>query len=297
MIVLFTVLLALANEPFRPVMMTLVGDLVSSDKRRMAYTFLRFSINVGMSIGPALGGYLATRSFTWLFLIDGITSFLAGVYLWRKLPHLSVQKEAQVSDDLTPKSGGFFAVIKDVPFVFFLISMVGIGMVYFQHESTQPLFMVNNLGLIESDVGLIFLTNTILVILFEIPLNLRIKAWSHLSSLTLGCVLMTLGFGLLVFAHSLWFVLVTVGVWTFGEMITFAAAGSWVSERGAKQTQGLYMGYFSSAFGIAAMVGPWAGAQLLEKAGPVSLWGACFFIGILSTALLLGIRKPSQSVV
>jgi predicted MFS family arabinose efflux permease len=73
--------LAMLTESFRPAAMSFFGEAVPAAQRKSAFAVYRLAINLGMAIGPAVGGFLATISFRWLFVADGATSLAAGVVL------------------------------------------------------------------------------------------------------------------------------------------------------------------------------------------------------------------------
>ena len=78
---------AIASEAFRPPSMAIIGELAGPQQRKAAFALTRLAINLGMSIGPVVGGFLAMHSFKLLFYVDGATSLLAGVLIatlpWR----------------------------------------------------------------------------------------------------------------------------------------------------------------------------------------------------------------------
>ena len=76
-----TVALAMLTEAFRPAAMSFFGEAVESARRKSAFAVYRLAINLGMAIGPAIGGVLATLSFRYLFLVDGATSLAAATVL------------------------------------------------------------------------------------------------------------------------------------------------------------------------------------------------------------------------
>src|SRR5262245_59574889 len=61
---------AMVNEAFRPASMSVISDWVQPERRKAAFALSRLAINLGMSNGPAAGGFIATISFTALFFID-----------------------------------------------------------------------------------------------------------------------------------------------------------------------------------------------------------------------------------
>src|SRR3954468_3805534 len=82
-----TVLWAACAELFRPASLAAITHVVPPEQRKPAYALNRLAINLGMSIGPALGGFLAAVSFRAMFLVDSATTLIAGTVLtvthWR----------------------------------------------------------------------------------------------------------------------------------------------------------------------------------------------------------------------
>ena len=76
-----TALFSFTNEAFRPAAMSLVGTLGPPEYRKQAFALQRLAVNLGMSVGPAIGGVLAQVSFPALFWTDGATTLLAAAFL------------------------------------------------------------------------------------------------------------------------------------------------------------------------------------------------------------------------
>ena len=76
-----TIVLAMLTEGFRPAAMAFFGETVAPARRKSAFAVYRLAINLGMAIGPAVGGILATLSFRYLFWVDGATSLAAALVL------------------------------------------------------------------------------------------------------------------------------------------------------------------------------------------------------------------------
>ena len=78
---IISVILAVLSEAFRPAGMAFISNEVSIDQRKQAYALYRLAINLGMSIGPVVGGLLSSVNFNLIFYVDGITSIAAGIFL------------------------------------------------------------------------------------------------------------------------------------------------------------------------------------------------------------------------
>lgn len=288
--------LAATGEAFRPAAMSSIAEYATAEQRKVALAFNRLAINLGMSLGPLVGGLIVVHSYPALFWIDGVTSLLAAsiliIFLWpeTKLMRENAEKPAR-------ERGAFKQVLADRTFLYFALSLIPVSMVFFQHESSLSIYMTHHLGLKESWYGFVFTINTILIILFEIPLNFYTSHWSHRKSLSLGCLFFAVGFGCTLFADTAVKIMMTVAIWTVGEMILFPAMANYVSELAPRGRQGLYMGVYSMAFSIAFIVGPWLGTTVLSKFGTTSLWTGCFIFAALSSLMMLRIHRRASAVV
>ncbi len=87
MIVLCAGATGLAGELYRPASSALLADLVPAGQRVTAFAAYRMALNAGFAFGPATAGWLARKSFLWLFVGDAATSVLFGLVAWIALPH------------------------------------------------------------------------------------------------------------------------------------------------------------------------------------------------------------------
>ena len=284
------VVLSAVSEAMRPATLALVSDLAPPELRRQAFALNRLAINLGMSVGPARGGFLAARSFQTLFWVDGATSIAAALVLLLFPLRVGVVE----SHAGAPPSLG---AIADRRLRYVILCLLPVLLVFFQHEGAMPVWMVGDLGMPTQNFGLLFTVNTLLIVFLEVRLNGLTAYWSPARSLSVGSALCTIGFGALAFLTSYWGVLATVVIWTFGEMILFPSTAAYVSELAPPSRRGEYMGFYSMSFGIGFTLGPWAGLSVLEAAGARTLWIACLAVGTVSTFLLGRIRSEAPAPV
>src|SRR3982074_461414 len=173
-----TVLGAGCAEMFRPASLAAITHVVAPEQRRQAFALNRLAINLGMSIGPALGGFLATVSFHAMFAVDAVTTLLAGAVLaltpWRAFS--GVNSEARNGSG---ESAGTGPITPDSAFLIFLGGVFLVGIVFFQHESALPLYLVQYLHLSPAFYGMLFTINTLLIVALEVPLNTATLHWSN----------------------------------------------------------------------------------------------------------------------
>jgi MFS family permease len=278
------------TEAVRPASLSVLTDATPAEQRKAAFALNRLAVNLGMSLGPAVGGFLATASFPMLFVVDGMTSAAAGILLTVLLRrHPSTSATMAAAPDIT---GG---VLGDRRMLAFMAAVALCACVFFQIDATLPLYLIDDLSLPVSFFGLLFTLNTGLIILVEVPLNLATAHWPHRRALVLGALLFAAGFGALAFATGPISVAATVVIWTFGEMILFPVAASYVSELAPPSRRGEYMGAYWMAFALAMMIGPLAGTLFMARYGAQALWLAVLAVGLFAAAITFVTVEGSAS--
>jgi MFS family permease len=286
-----TFIWAVLSEAFRPASMAFISDEITSDRRKTAFALQRLAINLGMSIGPVIGGILSTINFHLLFYINGLTGIAAGIFL--SLSHFEKHETAQQKVELiapvVPHQK--VSVFSDRRLIYFLLALIPVEIVFFQHIGALPLFIVSDLGFSNAVFGLLTAVNTVLIIFIEVPLNDSMRHWDDRKSLALGALLCGVGFGLMAFTNTITPIVFLIVIWTFGEMIFFPSSGEYIAKIAPEKQRGEYMGYFQMAFSFAFMVGPWLGATALDLYGPFNLWLGCLVFGLISTMMMLRLRE------
>jgi MFS family permease len=289
-----TILWSITGEAFRPASLAVITGVVPSERRRSAFSVNRLAINLGMSIGPAFGGFLLMYSYPLIFWVDGATSLLAAILVsvaMARKPILTVQeREPGEAGFPTPSK----ALWRDRRLFLFLLTIFPVFVTFFQHSSTVPLVFFEVLHQPASAFGFLFTFNTILIVLVEIPINLAMAKWSHRTVLSLGALLVGAGFGAMTFATGFWSVAATVVIWTFGEMIFLPGASAYVGEIAPAHRQGAYMGSYQMVANASFAVGPWLGATVYQQFGPSVLWTGLFVFCGLSSFFLLRLHERTQ---
>ena len=274
---------ALVSEGFRPASMSILADLAPAELRKAVFSLNRLAINLGMSVGPALGGFIAARSYHGLFWVDGATTLAAWfvlVLLVRHHPH---------KHEKTPDPA-LLSALRDPVLGYFLLAIIPVVIVFFQHEGPMPIYLVRDLKLPESFYGSLFTINTLIIVVLEVRLNLATARWSHRRTLMVGSLLYAIGFGAMVAARAPATIIATVVIWTFGEMILFPGMSDYVASIAPPARRGAYMGLYTFTFSVAFSLGPWVGTWMLDAWGSLVLWPVMGVLGILSALALSRVK-------
>src|SRR5215471_7136792 len=282
-----TFLWAVVADAARPATMSALTSSAQPAQRKAAIALNRLAINLGMSVGPAIGGFLAQASFPLLFVVDGVTS-LAAMTLLSALLWARRSSGAPAPIDHPERSAVFSGnpvVWRDrAALTLFAISLI-MNVVFSQHQGAMPLYLVRDLHYRESFYGGLFVLNTLIIVAIEVPLNVSMAHWPARPAIALATVLIAVGYGALAFAQTPLPIAFTVVLWTFGEMIFFPTSTAYVAHLAPPGRTGEYMGAFASTFSLALIVGPWLGATLLDRIGAPATWATMLTIGLVAAGM------------
>jgi predicted MFS family arabinose efflux permease len=287
------------NGSFWPSQSTLLAGLAPPARRHAAYALQRVSRNLGIGLGGLTGGLIATTSnpttFTFLFAIDAAT-FLAFVVVLVFVPdpELPPMEEGE-------RPGRYRDVLRDR----LLLGIVGLNILFVSAGYAQiellPAFAKNEAGVTERAIGVIFLVNTLVIVLAQLPIAHQLEGRRRMPALALMTVLWATSWMLvLLFGATLEAVAAAVGfalagvVFGLGECFQGPTQGALVADLAPPRLRGRYMALSTISWEIGFVIGPAIGGFILDHR-PLALWplaaGVCLLAGVGALALERGIPR------
>lgn len=282
-----TATFGLTSDLYRPASAALLTDLVPSERRLVAFAGYRLAINVGFAVGPAVAGFLAERSFVWLFVGEAVTSIILGVVALVALPEGVRTRRREEA-----RGAGLRAVGQDRSFLVFLVAVVLSGFVYWQSGAAFPLH-VRDSGLSTTVYGLLIGLNATIIVFLELPLIRFVRPLPAPRVIAVGVLITGAGFALTALAHSVLPLAATVVVWTVGEMAAAPTSSAYVAERAPLRLRGRYQGAYGMTFALSHILAPAVGTSLYAWS-PDGLWLICGAVSVLSAALI--VRLPGGAI-
>jgi len=274
-----TFVAAATGELYRPAMNAAIVDVVPPPDRARAWGLSYWAMNAGWVFGLALGGFLAARSYTALFLADALTSVLFALIVLSRVP----ETRPPGTHAHSPLEG-LGLVLRDRTYVLFLLLHLVALTIFVQFQLALPLDMRGK-GLDEARFATVLVVNGIGVVLLQ-PLQAALGGRRDPSrQLAASALFFGLGYGANALAGVLppFPVYLAAGVlWTVGEVLGFPYAAQLVAELAPVSLRGRYQGAFSMSWGLAFTLSPIVGGLLLSRVGPTGLWLACLAAGGLA---------------
>jgi MFS family permease len=284
-IAVLTALAGLTAELYRPASSALLADLVPLGRRVTAFALYRLAINAGFAMGPAAAGFLADRSFLWLFWGDALTSAVFGVLAVIALPERPHGKPVDEH-----RGEAIRAILHDPIFLRFLAASILAGFVYVQSTSTFALH-VRDSGFRNAVYGSLISLNGLMVILLELAVTSVTQRLRPRRVIAGGMLLVGVGFGLTALAHTVPVLALTVVVWTLGEILSAPVGSAYVADIARPHLRGRYQGAWGLTWGLAAILAPVVGTRVYAW-NASGFWLLCAGLGGLAAGLVLVGREP-----
>lgn len=232
-----------------PALQAAVADLSPPQDRMSAFTLVRIMVNLGVAVGPIIGGVLASIGFEYIFMVASIATVIEVVVLYLAVPESYKSRETTTRE--TPKSS-YLGALKNRFFLTFLL--VSIIFQFFIRQSGVSLtvyaVVFNNLSLI--DLGIVYAVNGSLVVLLQFRmLRLMTSRWSAIMWRGIGTVVWAAAFSVLVFSASFAVIILFMIISTVGENFTTPTTNTIVTKIAPSNQRGSYIGAYSffSSFG------------------------------------------------
>lgn len=287
------------NDAFRPALMTAVASTVEPSSRVRALSAMRLALNLGMAIGPAIGGMVAAISYTWLFLGDAASCLLAAAALaWgiRRWGLASLGGEAGARPSTTsprPRTTEASASRDGHPrrvMLALLVVCAIYAVVIYQFFTTVPVFLHTQRAWSEAQVGRLLGLQALLIVALQMPLVHRLERRTPLRVAALGALLSCVALGALTVGDGAWVALTSTVLWAIGEMLSLPFLTTAVVNL-AGRSPARAMGLFTAALSSGWIVAPGLGLWVSEAWGWDALWISCALVGVGIAGAMLALAS------
>jgi predicted MFS family arabinose efflux permease len=256
----------------------MVADLVAPDRQEIAYASVRVASNLGVTIGPPLGGLLLIGG-SWNHLWLGTLALsLAGFAIAvRYIPRGGAYAPAG-----PPQRGSFAVIIRDSPFLLFMVASIFATMTYIATDTLLPISLTTTHHLAPAAWGALMILNPLAVTVFQ----LRLTRWTSSipASLKLGIAMPLMGvpFLLLNVNGSVPVIAVVIVLFVIGEMLWVPTSQAVVAALAPSDIRGAYMGAFGGTWSVGWALTPFLGLEVRNAYGDATMWMCVAAVGVLA---------------
>lgn len=295
---------SIVSDSFRPANSVAITKYAKPENITRAFSLNRMAVNLGFSIGPALGGILSAISYEFLFFSNAFTALAAGILyivffkkrnILAKLKARKVQEAIEIKKENSPYRDGKFLV-----YCFFCMLF---SICFFQLFSTLTIFYKDTAHLSQQSIGYILGYSGFLVVLLEMGLvQVAEKYFSLAVTMFLGTFICGFAYAMLGFDYSILTLVISMSLLCVGEIWALPFMSTITALRSGKNNKGAYMGLNGISFSIAFIVTPTLGTFIAERFGFTILW---IGTGVLATIIaiafyyivpwMIGDRKHAES--
>ncbi|MEV7775204.1 MFS transporter [Kitasatospora sp. NPDC086791] len=275
---------------FSPAANTLIADLATPEQRPFSYTVSYIGNNLGMGIGPLLGGVAAAYSYHVMFAVNILVGLLCTAVIWIWVPRdTRTGGTAPKADKRSGPLGHGHVLWLVLASFFYVAPLIGL-------EYALPLAVTTVLNASAGLVGLVYTVNSVVVVSLGLFVEKRIPAFRTRTLLLIAGALWALGLGILDFGFSLAAVLLSTVVWTLGEIIASVVVPTYIADHVDERRVGRFMALNGFVLGLARLVVPVGLGLVWDAHGTRPVLHTMLVTPLVGIAVfaLLRIRAPAQ---
>ncbi len=268
----------------------MLADLLPKEKRADGYSLMRMINNVGVAIGPMVGGFLAATSYTVTFVIGAacmlIFSLIVAFRVRETLDTSTIQTSSIRAD-----FEEYAAIFSDKYFMHICTGFTLVMMGAVQMFVLLAVYSKTNFGMPESRFGFIVAINALMVVFLQYGTTQWTKKKAPLSMMAIGALLYGAGIGSVALGTNFWHFMVSMVIMTAGELILVPTTTTLIANLAPAHMRGRYMGMYSLTQGVGQGIGPVMGGFLNDNLAPVFIWHGGMVMALMGAISFFTLRR------
>lgn len=287
-------MLSIISETFRPANSVSIAYYSKPDNIIRSFSLNRMALNLGFSIGPALGGFLAAVSYTFLFYGNAVAAFFSAILFFLYFRNRKGnEQEAKKVEQEEEIAGNTRSPYRDKLFVLFSLLSCIFAVCFFQLFSTLPLYYRDIYQMTEANIGVILAFSGVVVFLLEmLAVHVLERRASARDIIVAGTALCGISFLILNLAHGTWVLYVAMFVLCISEILAMPFMATVTLQRSSVKSRGAYMGLNALSLSAAHIFSPFIGTRVASIYGFNTLWwGTAVLLMLTAVGFFFVIRK------
>ncbi|MDD2898826.1 MAG: MFS transporter [Desulfuromonadaceae bacterium] len=275
---------------FAPGMLSLVADVMPSNRLGQAYGWYTTAIYVAMTLGPASGGYFARiMGLRQVFVVSGLLLVAVVMLALLVLPRESPRHNT----DFHAIAAGSFELLRNRNLLACLLATVGSCIGFGVFLTFIPLY-ASLQGYNAAQVGLVFTAQAIINVVGRVPIGMLADHLDRRWLVAAGLVVIAVSLATMGQVFQLAHLMACAAVMGVGMALTFTAIGALIAELVPVVQRGLAMGMYNSSIYLGMMSGSAIMGLSLEQIGYPSAFAAAGCVALITFVLFILMMKSKS---
>ncbi|SMQ76052.1 Predicted arabinose efflux permease, MFS family [Bacillus sp. OV166] len=269
--ILLNALNGLCTSFFEPTSQALMADLTSKEKRMKVYSLRYTAMNIGASVGPLIGAYLASTAAKLSFAITGTTYLIYAIVLVYFMKKLVIQTD-KISKKVVSLGDAFWIIKTDKALRYLIIGIILVNIGYVQIDSNLPQILEGTV-----DNGIVIFSslitiNALMVVFLQMPISYVAEKFRLMQVMVVGAIFMAAGLIAFSFVSGWVTAILAIVLLTLGEILIFPSNSMMIDQLAPEHLRGTYFG--AAQFRkIGNFLGPVIGGYILSLyQGQIMFW-------------------------
>jgi len=303
---MFAVLMALRGfflPLYRVAGDAMVADLITDEDQRLpAYSLLRTVNNIGVAVGPVLGGIVAAYSYRASFLTAAFAmmSFAMIVLTWMRetlirpagLPGSAgprAEKPLAAAPTKASAGIGYGQIFRDTLFVVAVLAFSCNGMGAGLPFQLLGVYGKENFGVTEEQTGLIMMVNAMMVVSFQVLVANYTRRLNRVKVLSTGALFYAAGIGSIALGRQAGHFALSMAVLTIGELLIAPTFTSFAVNLAPSEMRGRYMSLYWIGWSASRGFGPALAGRIYDAYSPALIWAVGGIWNLLAAIIFISL--------
>jgi MFS family permease len=284
------ILFGVGLAAFAPGMLSLVADVMPSERLGQAYGWYTTAVYLAMTLGPATGGYLAkVLGLRQVFAVSGSLLLAVALVALLVLPEGPPRRKTELHAVLA----GSFALLHNRRLLASLLATAGSCIGFGVFLTFMPLYASLH-GYDPAQVGLLFAAQAITNVLGRMPIGKIADRIDRRRIVAAGLICLAVALTAMGQAAQLAQLLCCAAVMGVGMALTFTTIGAMIADQTPALQRGLAMGMYNSCIYLGLMAGSTVMGIALKRIGYPLGFAAAGGVNLVALALFFPMAREKK---
>jgi MFS family permease len=274
----------------------ILADMLSPADRVQGYSIFRMARNIGVALGPILGGIVLSSNYNIGFMGAAAALTFYGLITLFFLRETLVRDPNAKHESLREQIHVYRQALTNKPFAHMVGAFTLMEICAALMWVLLAVYVKQNFGVAEATYSWLPTTNALMVVFLQVFITRIIKRYRDTQVMPIGALFYAVAMMIVGLSSQFWGFWLAMVVMTIGELITAPTATTFVANLAPQDQRGRYLGVFGLTWQVAMAIGPFAAGILSDTLGLRSPWFFSALVGLLSVyAFVLLDRRRLRS--